>query len=228
MAVYSYQRVSSTEQTEGTSLETQEAKCRGAALMMESELTETFTDGGLSGSVPLAERAAGADMLARLGPGDTVIVKAIDRLFRSAADALATVEEWKKQGISLVIADFGSDPVTENGTSKFLFGVLSMVAELERQTIRDRVALGRAAKKAAGGHIGGSTPFGYRKLGKGRGAMLEPVEAEQRAIDRMIVLKADGASLRGISEAIITEFGFKVSHVAVKNALLRRGEEPAQ
>lgn len=219
MAVYTYQRVSSIEQTEGTSLATQEAKCRGAALMMEAEVDEVFADGGLSGSVPLAERPAGAKMLDRLTPGDVIITKSIDRMFRNAADALATVETWKKQGVSLVIADFGSDPVTENGTSKLLFGVLAMVAEFERQSIKDRVALGRAAKRAAGGHIGGSAPFGYRKKGEGKQAILEPVAREQQAIGRMKELRAAGASFRAIADAINSEFGedgVKVSHMAVK------------
>lgn len=219
MAVYTYQRVSSIEQTEGTSLATQEAKCRGAALMMEAEVDEVFADGGLSGSVPLAERPAGAKMLDRLTPGDVIITKSIDRMFRNAADALATVEALKKQGVSLVIADFGSDPVTENGTSKLLFGVLAMVAEFERQSIKDRVALGRAAKRAAGGYIGGSAPFGYRKKGEGKQAILEPVELEQKAIRRMKKLRAGGASFRAIADAINSEFGkdgVKVSHMAVK------------
>ena len=117
--------------------------------------------------------------------GDTVVCNKIDRLFRSAADALTTVKEWQESGIDLIVVAFGADPVTANGTSKLMMGILSMVAEFERDLIRERMDEGRTAKKAKGGHIGGSAPFGYRKLGEGRGAMLEPVEAEQYAIDRI-------------------------------------------
>ncbi len=225
MAVYGLTRVSTLDQAEGTSLDEQERKIEAIATVAGLSVDRIFTDAGISGSVPLSERPAGGELVALLQPGDTVVCNKIDRLFRSAADALTTVKEWQESGIDLIVVAFGADPVTANGTSKLMMGILSMVAEFERDLIRERMDDGRAAKKAKGGHIGGSAPFGYRKLGEGRGAMLEPVQAEQRAIDRMVVLKAKGASLRRIADVIKSEFGVKVSHVAVKNALLRRSEQ---
>lgn len=224
LAVYSYGRVSSADQIEGTSLAEQKRRTEGAAMMNGMNIAYAFVDAGISGAIPLSERPEGRKLVAALRPNDVVIAYKIDRLFRSAADALATAERWKQEGVDLIIADFGADPVTENGTSKLLFGVLSMVSEFEKDVLKQRVNEGRAAKRAKGGHIGGSAPFGYRKVGEGRGAMLEPVESEQRAIDRMAVLKAGGASLRRIADTIRDEFGLKVSHVAVKNSLARRRE----
>lgn len=203
-------------------MDEQRTKTRGAAMMNGTEIAHEFVDGGISGAVPLSERPEGSKLVEALSPGDLVIAHKIDRLFRSASDALVTAEEWKKQGVSLIIADFGADPVTENGTSKLLFGILSMVSEFERSLLKQRVGEGRAAKVAKGGHIGGSTPFGFEKIGEGRGAMLEPIPQEQEAIDLMVEMKAQGASLRAISEKVLEATGFKVSHVAVKNALSRR------
>ena len=225
MAAFGLTRVSTLDQAEGTSLDEQERKIQAIATVAGLHVDRIFTDAGISGSVPLSERPAGGEMVALLQPGDTVVCNKIDRLFRSAADALITVKEWQESGIDLIVVAFGADPVTANGTSKLMMGILSMVAEFERDLIRERMDEGRAAKKAKGGHIGGTAPFGYRKLGEGRGAMLEPVEAEQRAIDRMVSLKAKGSSLRGIAETVKNEFGFPVSHVAVKNALSRRSEQ---
>ncbi|TKA96223.1 recombinase family protein [Cereibacter changlensis] len=221
MAVYIYTRVSTTDQIDGTSLDEQLRKAKGAAMMYSAEEPVTFTDAGISGSIALADRPEGRKLCDILQPNDTVIASKIDRLFRSASDALVTSQDWKARGILLVITEFGDKPVTENGTARLLFGILSMTAEFERELIRTRVREGRAAKKAKGGHIGGSAPFGYRKVGAGRGAYLEPVPTEQAAIARMVAMKAEGASLRAIAAQIEVEFDLKVSHVAVRNALTR-------
>ena len=41
---------------------------------------------------------------------------------------------------------------------------------------------GKKAKKAKGGHIGGKTPYGYKVIGSGREARLEPAAEEQTVI----------------------------------------------
>ncbi|WP_422001930.1 recombinase family protein [Roseovarius mucosus] len=216
MATYIYTRVSTFDQVEGTSLDEQDRKCRGVAMMQGWDVEEVFSDPGITGSKPLSERPAGRKMTTLLTQGDTVIAAKIDRLFRSSADALSTVEAWKKAGIDLVIAEFGADPVTENGTSKLLFGILSMVAEFERSLIRERLEGGKAAKRAKGGHAGGKTPFGYDKVGEGRDAMLVKNEGEQAAIALIKELRAEGASLRATALAVEERLGLKVSHMVVR------------
>jgi DNA invertase Pin-like site-specific DNA recombinase len=159
-----------------------------------------------------------------LEAGDTIIAAKLDRLFRSAADALVSVEGWKESGIDLIIAEFGPTPVTDNGISKLLVGLLACVADFEHGLIRERVISGRAAKRRAGGHVGGHVPFGYRKIGTGKAAILEPIPEQQLAIDRMQELHREGLSLRGIAARVKDERGFAVSHIPVRNALARRAE----
>ena len=72
----------------------------------------------MSGSKPLAERPEGGPLLARLGKGDVLIVAKLDRAFRNAADALATAERLKARKVDLIVADMGSEPVTQNGVSR--------------------------------------------------------------------------------------------------------------
>ena len=60
----------------------------------------------------------GGPLLARLGKGDTLIIAKLDRGFRNAADALATAEMLKARKVDLVVADMGSEPVTQNGVSR--------------------------------------------------------------------------------------------------------------
>jgi hypothetical protein len=111
---------------------------------------------------------------------------------RKGDDALATAERLKARKVDLIVADMGSEPVTQNGVSRMFFGMLALVAEFQRERIKERSAEGRAAKRRAGGHIGGSAPFGFRKIGVGRAARLEPDPAPQAALAEMRKLAADG------------------------------------
>jgi DNA invertase Pin-like site-specific DNA recombinase len=148
-------------------------------------------------------------------------VAKLDRAFRNAADALATAEQLKAEKIDLVVADMGSEPVTQNGVSRMFFGMLALVAEFERERIRERLADGRGAKRAAGGHIGGQTPCGFSKVGVGRAARLEPDPVHQAAIATIRTLAEQGMASRAIAAAVQERHGVKVSHVTVRAALTR-------
>ena len=76
--------------------------------------------------------------MAAISKGDVVVSAKLDRAFRSAADALAVLEELKDQGVSLHLIDLGGD-VTGNGVSKMVFTILAAVAEGERDRIRERI-----------------------------------------------------------------------------------------
>jgi len=69
---------------------------------------------------------------------DVIITAKLDRAFRNAADALATLEELKDLGVGLHMIDLGGD-VCGNGISKLIFTILSAVAENERDRIRERI-----------------------------------------------------------------------------------------
>ena len=223
MAAYGYVRVSTSEQAgdDRTSLDTQRRKIAAVAELAGLQLEQVFEEPGMSGGTALAERPGGRELLAVLRPGVTVIVAKLDRAFRNAADALAMAETWKRRGVDLIVADMGTDPVTQNGVSRMFFGMLALVAEFERDRIKERSAEGRAAKRRAGGHIGGSTPFGFRKVGTGRAARLEPDPAQQAALTTMRALAAEGLASRAIAAAVQERHGLTVSHVTVRAALAR-------
>lgn len=222
MAVIGYIRVSTAEQAgdDRTSLETQRQRISQAAGAGGLTVDTFIEEAGVSGNKPLAERPAGGPLLAKLVKGDTLIIAKLDRGFRNAADALATAEALKGRRVDLVVADMGSEPVTQNGVSRMFFGVLALVAEFERDRMRERVADGRNAKRQGGGHIGGDAPFGFRKEGVGRAARLVPVPEQQDALHWMKILREEGKSLRAISAELAAQ-GHRVSHVAVKAALAR-------
>src|SRR5215204_4038930 len=139
MKTFGYLRVSTAEQaSHGESLVTQKQQVTGYAMMKGWTVDGFFIEAGVSGSVPLAERPEGKRLLAVVKPGDVVVTPKLDRMFRSASDALGTLEEPKDQGIGLHMIDLGG-AVCGNGISKLIVTILSAVAENERDRILERI-----------------------------------------------------------------------------------------
>ncbi len=217
VAVFGYTRVSTVQQsTEGESLLVQERTITGYAMMHGLSVDRLFCERAVSGSKPLGERPEGSVMLAALKPGDIIITAKLDRMFRSALDALAVLDNMRAGGISLHMIDLGGD-VTGNGISKLVFTILSAVAEAERDRTRERVASVKADQKARGRYLGGIMPFGKRLGDSGE---LVDVPAEQAAIVMMRSMRHGGASLRAIA-AEMQKQGFSLSHEAVRGILTR-------
>jgi putative DNA-invertase from lambdoid prophage Rac len=220
MAVYGYVRVSTDRQAdEGESLGTQQRVIGGYAMMNGLTLDSIFVERGVSGSKPLGERPEGARLLVGLNAGDVVITPKLDRMFRSALDALDVLGQLKDQGVSLHMIDLGGD-VTGNGVSKLVFTILSAVAEAERDRIRERIRDVKADQRKRQRYLGGIVPFGWR-IGED-GALVE-VPEQQRAIQRIVELRREGLSLRAISASIAAE-GVQLSHEGVKKVLTAVGD----
>lgn len=197
MKVFGYLRVSTSEQAQsGESLDTQKQQVVGYAMMKGWTVDEFFVEAGVSGSVPLADRPEGKRLLAAVKAGDAIVTPKLDRMFRSASDALATLEELKDQGVGLHMIDLGGD-VCGNGISKLVFTILSAVAENERERIRERIRDVKRHLAAQGVYNGGKRPFGFDVV-EGR---LVPNAGEQEALVRMKSMRAEGATFRAIAAA---------------------------
>jgi DNA invertase Pin-like site-specific DNA recombinase len=219
--IYGYSRVSTAEQTSGTSLDDQKNRIQGVALMRGDKVAEIFTDGGVSGAVALRERPAGKRLMETIQPGDVIIASKLDRLFRSASDALIQAETFKQQGVDLIVADMGADPVTQNGTSRMFFGMLALMAEFERDRIKERQRDGIKGKKAKGGYIGGRRPYGYQIEGTGKDARRIEDEKEQQAITRIAELRKAGMGYQKVAMQLQREGYPYVSHMGVKRVCER-------
>jgi DNA invertase Pin-like site-specific DNA recombinase len=213
--VYGYARVSTLAQAEeGESLDVQSRQLAGYAQMHGLAIEKTFIERGVSGSKPLADRPQGADLLARLQAGDVVITAKLDRMFRSALDALDVLGKLKDRGVSLHMIDLGGD-TTGNGVSKLVFTILSAVAEAERDRIRQRISETKRDQRSRGRYLGGTVPFGWKV---GEGGELVPVPEQQSAIGQMRKLRDAGLSLRDVAERLTAQ-GVSISHMGVKKAL---------
>jgi DNA invertase Pin-like site-specific DNA recombinase len=224
MTTFAYVRVSTSEQAadDRTSLASQQRAAEAIATLRGESIAETVADAGISGSVPLTDRPGGGSMLAHLTPGDVIIAAKLDRLFRSARDALEMVDRLRERGVSVVLADMGAEPVTENGVSKLFFSILASVAEFERWRIAERMQEGRVGKRTRNGHIGGHAPYGFRVVGKGRAARLEAVAGEEAVIDRARTLRDAGMTFRAISAHLASEGRVSRSGRAFNPAQVRR------
>lgn len=205
--ILGYCRVSSADQArdDRSSLQVQTDVIEGLACLrgVDKYGVQIYTDAGVSGAVKLGMRPAGEKLLADMQEGDTVVASKLDRMFRSASDALVMLEEFKTRKVHLILYDMGAEPITGGGVAQLLFTILAAVADMERVRIRERTAEGRKAKKARGGAVG-EVPFGFRKVGEGRSATLEPDDKEQHAA-RQMKLWAGEKSLRGISAQLAAE-----------------------
>jgi len=212
MAVYGYTRVSTDRQADqGESLGAQQRVIEGYAMMLGLQIDEMFVERGVSGSKPLGERPEGGRLLAVLNAGDVVITPKLDRMFRSALDALDVLGQIQKRGVVLHMVDLGGD-VTGNGISKLVFTILSAVAEAERDRIRERIRDVKADQRQRQRYLGGKVPFGWKVVGDGE---LVEVPEQQAALKRARKLRAKGLSLRAIA-ADLGKKGMRISHEGVK------------
>ena len=111
---------------------------------------EIFQDHGISGAK--AARPGLESALARLQPGDTLIVWKLDRLGRSVQH-LAQLGNWlEERGILFLAISDAIDTRTPIG--KFIFHIIAAVAEYERSLMSERTKAGLASARARGVKLG--------------------------------------------------------------------------
>ncbi|MGC8668002.1 MAG: recombinase family protein [Chthonomonadales bacterium] len=230
-----YCRVSTEAQTEGTSLETQEAACRAKAAQLGLQVAAVYRDEGVSGSL-LAAREGLQQALAAIeaGQASVLITAKLDRASRDLAALLQIRRRLKKANATLVFADGPS--VGDGPVENFLLSSLGAVAALERDLIRDRCMSGKVARVKEGTQVARTlAPYGYRVPTKADVlAGKYPPEAvgkyiiqeDEAAVVRDIFQRyAAGASLRAIAldlnrRGVPTPRGGLVWHITTIRAIL--------
>lgn len=183
--VFVYLRVSTEEQAvSGLGLEAQLAAVKLYCELNGLEIIDVFRDEGVSSTVPLAKRPAGAELLRRLKAREagTVVTSKLDRMFRKTVEALHTLEQWDKAGVRTCFLNIGGLALdTATPTGKLMFTIMVAFAELERSMISERTTDALQAKRKRGESMG-NIPFGYKsKLVDGINVLIEE-EKEQQTI----------------------------------------------
>ena len=91
-------------------------------------------------------------VLKLLRDGDTLVITRLDRLSRSVLHLVTLGAELREHGIGLKVTEQGIDTTTIEGRA--MFGMLSVLAELQRELIAANTRDGLAAARARG-RVGG-------------------------------------------------------------------------
>jgi DNA invertase Pin-like site-specific DNA recombinase len=194
-----YTRVSTVEQWKtGISLEAQEERLRAYCQMIGLELVEIIREEGVSASIPLGKRPAGARLLEQVGDGVTHIALKLDRLFRDAEDALRQTRVWDRAGVVLHLVDLGGTSLsTGSAIGRMFMTLMAGCAELERNLVSERTVSVLAHKKQQG-RVYNHPPYGFDRVGD----RLIPLVGEMSVVHLIRERREDGWSLGMIAEAL--------------------------
>lgn len=157
-----YIRVSTQEQAnEGYSVGEQTKRLTKYAEAMGWEVYKTYVDPGYSGGN--TDRPGLNDMIKAVKAGelDKIVVYKLDRLSRSQLDTLYLIEKvFLANNTDFVSMSENFDTATPFGRA--MIGILAVFAQLEREQIKERLAMGKEARAKEGKWQGGATvPIGY-------------------------------------------------------------------
>jgi site-specific DNA recombinase len=199
-----YLRVSSEEQRDRETIEIQREFLEQYRNLYELEVADIYKDDGISGTIPLHERAEGRRLLddAKAGRFDAVLVYKLDRLGRSLLVIVDAHDRLQTAGVSLRSA---TEPIdTSNPSGRLIFQMLASFAEYERETIgeRTRAGLHRALRN---GKFPGRLPYGYKLSSEADESSLVVVEEEARIVREIIANIASGSTLYSESKRLNDE-----------------------
>jgi DNA invertase Pin-like site-specific DNA recombinase len=192
MRIGIYARVSTKDQSCDLQLRDLRAYCAARGFTVVREYVDVGESGAKDSRPQLNELMAAA----RKRQLDAVVVWRFDRLARSTKHLLLALEEFRSLGIQFISYQENID--TSSPLGQALFTIVSAVAQLERDLIRERVCAGIRNARASG-----------KRLGRPR--RIVSCEEIQR-------LRLEGASLRQIAEKLGVGYG------TVRLTLARTGE----
>lgn len=193
-----YLRVSTTRQEEeGTSLETQEARCLAWCAENGIEVAGINRDVYTGAELDRPGLNRALDDI-RQGRAGILLVYDLDRLSRDQIHTAVIFHQVSELGarVELVKEKLDNTPM-----GQFIRGAMSFSAQLERAQIRERTMRGRRARAERGAIIPGAHPmYGYRFTADRRGLVVDPETAP--VVRRIFELAASGVTLFGIARRL--------------------------
>ena len=173
-----YLRVSTEEQRERQSIDTQREFGAKYTDLHELRVHQVYADDGISGTVPIEKRPEGQRILqaARRGEFNQLLIYKLDRLGRDTRLILNAVAELEKHGVR--VRSMTEEFDTATATGRLMLTMLSGFAAHERDQIRERSMAGTDRLARAGAWLGGIVPYGYRKEGENKEARIVVSEEE--------------------------------------------------
>jgi DNA invertase Pin-like site-specific DNA recombinase len=197
-----YLRVSTDEQADsGLGIEAQRAACIAAAARLGLEITGEHIDAGISGAKGIADRPGLLSAISAVKRGGVLLVGKRDRVARDMAITIAVESELTRKGARLVSA--AGEGSGDDGISGLILRTFTdLQAQTEGMMIRARTRAAMQAKKARGERVSRFLPFGFDLAPDG--VHLVANIREQKIIEIVRTLRADGMTLRAIATALDT------------------------
>jgi site-specific DNA recombinase len=197
-----YTRVSTASQTEGTSLESQEAACR--KLAKDADVVHEVYSGAYLHDRP--ELSKIRDKI-EAGYYKRFVCHSIDRLSRNIGHLAILLDQFERYGVTL---EFVTEKLDSTPEGKLLHSVKGYAAEVEREKIRERTMRGRRHAALNGTYSYRRKLFGYDVHGERRTVN----EAEADIVRRLFHSVIGGTSLRRLS-GILNKEGIRTPHGSI-------------
>src|SRR6201993_3400409 len=181
MRIAIYARVSTKDQSCALQLRDLKTYCTARKLTVFREYIDVGESGAKDSRPKLNELMADA----RKRKFDAILVWRFDRFARSTKHLLLALEEFRSLGIQFISYQENIDTTSPLGQA--LFTIVSAVAQLERDLIRERVSAGIRHARACG-----------TQLGRPRRVV---------NYDQVMRLRSGGASIRQIAEKLGIGYG---------------------
>lgn len=200
-----YIRVSTTEQAEeGYSVGEQEVRLRSYCSAYGYIINAVHIDPGFSGAT--MERPGIKKVIkdVREGKCKKVIVWKLDRLSRSQKDTMILLEDvfmaYNCNFVSLTENFDTSSPI-----GRCIIGILSAFAQMERENLKIRTAMGRHARIMKGHFHGSHAPIGYKFATGSNDLVVDPYTSKLiREVFRRFI---SGESIISISNYMTETYG---------------------
>lgn len=201
----------------GDSIENQISMCKDYIVRHFGTLSEhsilIFEDEGFSGKNTNRPQFRRMMQAARQKAFDTLICYRLDRFSRDIRDFTATLGELEQLHIDFICIREQFD--TSSPMGRAMMYIASVFAQLERETIAQRIRDNMLELAKSGRWLGGCTPFGYASTPMQQGAKthyrLQVVPPESALIPRIFSLYTALGSLTRLEQELLS-CGIRTRH----------------
>ena len=144
MALIGYARVSTATQDEAAQV----------AALEQAGCTQVFHE-RISTTVPASKREQLQAALSQLTKGDTLVIAKLDRLGRTQVEVINRLNDLQQEGINVRTLDGLLNTEALGKMAPLVVGLLTGLAEVERNLIQERTKESVEHRRATGGDLGG-------------------------------------------------------------------------
>ncbi|AJS59244.1 recombinase family protein [Paenibacillus sp. IHBB 10380] len=182
-----YPRVSSDDQQERETIQTQIEFAIKYCDLHNLNIADWYKDDGVSGTIPLDQRPEGLRLLedAKAGKFKTVLIYNMKRLGRKARVTLDAIYQLEEYGVTIKSMTEPFDTSTPMG--RFVITLLAGQAEFDRDTLLETLWHGANRVARLGQWLGGIVPYGYQVIDKFLQINEEPLPGKEELSEAGVI-----------------------------------------